>query len=206
MDALLSVAQDKRLLVVEDEYLVADDMRRELEALGIEVVGPVPSVADALEMLEADDAIDGAILDVNLCGETVYPVAGALHARRVPFVFWSAYANPEAPADYDAVPRVQKPASATAVVRALLDGFARPVPEARPVLADAYMLADGGHLLVVRAGPDPHRDVDLAWVGTAFIDATEWSRRLRTDLVPGVPVRVPWRHVAGLRHTLAIIG
>lgn len=70
--------RDLRLLVVEDEYLVAEELRRDLEELGAKVVGPLPSVGDAKRLLADRESIDGAILDVNLCGEMVFPVAGAL--------------------------------------------------------------------------------------------------------------------------------
>lgn len=205
MDTLPQL-NDMRLLVVEDEYLVADEIRHDLEALGAHVVGPAPSLAGALAMLEDDAAIDGAILDINLCGEMVYPVAGALHARHVPFVFWTGYADPALPEDFVATPRLQKPSSATELVRALLRDIGAPAPSKAPVLADLYLGPDGAHLLAVRAGHEPLADEALTWVGAAFIDVGEWGRRLRVPLSAGVAVRVPWRHLAGLRHQLAIMG
>ena len=205
-DTRLPDLRHKRLLVVEDEYLVADDMRRDLEGLGAEVVGPAPSVAAALAMLNDDTALDGAILDINLCGEMVYPVAGALHERQVPFVFWSGYASPGVPAAYGAVPRLQKPSTVGEVVRALLRDIAAPVEARSVALADLYVGDDGAHLLATRAGHNPLTDDGLTWVGTAFINPGEWSRRLRTPLQPGVLVRVPWRYIAGLRQELAVMG
>ncbi len=205
-DTRLPDLRDKRLLVVEDEYLVADDIRRDLEELGAQVIGPAPSVASALAMLDEDAALDGAILDINLCGEMVFPVAGALHARRVPFVFWSGYAAPGMPAAYDDVPRLQKPSTVADVVRALLRDIAAPVDTRTAALADLYITDDGAHLLATRAGPAPLVDDGLVWVGAAFINVAEWSRRLRTPLRPGALVRVPWRYIAGLRQELAVMG
>jgi CheY-like chemotaxis protein len=78
----------RRLLVVEDEYLVAADLTESLEEMGAQVVGPVGSVEAALEKVRTDGhRLDGAVLDVNLRGERVYPVAEALAAHGVPFVF-----------------------------------------------------------------------------------------------------------------------
>lgn len=204
-DALLPDLRHKRLLVVEDETLVAEDLRRDLEALGASVLGPVPSVAAALAMLEDEPSLDGAILDINLGGEVVYPVAGALQTRHVPFVFWSGYAAPPLPRAFDAVPRLQKPASVAEVVHALLRDVATPLPHT-PVLADLYMAADGGHLLAPRQGREPLDGDDLAWVGAGAIDWGDWGRRLRVPLRPGELVRVPWRHVAGLRQEMDVLG
>src|SRR6516164_2815923 len=80
----------KRVLVVEDEYLVAMDMSAYLEAAGAHVVGPASNVNAALEVLERTE-LDGAILDVNLRGEMAYPIADALTARGIPFVFTTGY-------------------------------------------------------------------------------------------------------------------
>ncbi|WP_133501719.1 response regulator [Cognatilysobacter terrigena] len=98
-----------RVLVAEDEYLVADDLRRELEAAGADVIGPVPSVATALELLALHGDIDIAILDVNLGGETVVPVADALSARDVRFVFATGYDTWAMPTAYVDTPSCEKP-------------------------------------------------------------------------------------------------
>src|SRR5262249_477527 len=78
------------VLVVEDDYLVAMDIVRALERAGAEVIGPAPAVEAALDALE-QTAPDGAILDINLGGEMAFPVADALLARGVPFVFATGY-------------------------------------------------------------------------------------------------------------------
>src|SRR5438270_8852311 len=82
----------RRVLVVEDEYLIAADIAASLEALGAEVAGPAASVAEALTFLERDgDRLDGAVLDVNLGKERVYPLADVLRSRGIPFVFTTGY-------------------------------------------------------------------------------------------------------------------
>jgi len=84
------VLRNARILVVEDEVLVAALLEDRLEALGCNVIGPAMSVGEALELLKGDD-IDAAVLDVNLGGEKVFPVADALAAKDIPFIFATAY-------------------------------------------------------------------------------------------------------------------
>jgi CheY-like chemotaxis protein len=111
--------QGHRVLVVENDLMLADDLRRELECLGADVVGPAASVAEALELLRIGPGPDAAILDVFLDDEVVYPVADALRSRSIPFVFGInrlALAIPQAYAD---VPRVEKPVDMRRLARAL---------------------------------------------------------------------------------------
>ena len=98
----------RRVLVVEDEYFLADDLAHALRKLGAEVVGPVPTRDKALALLEAE-ALDAAVLDINLKGETVFPVADALSKAGVPFVFATGYDEAALPAAYRDVPRWEKP-------------------------------------------------------------------------------------------------
>src|SRR5262249_61987757 len=99
-----SPISQKRVLVVEDEYLVAMDMSAYLEAAGAHVVGPASNVSAALEALEHTE-LDGAVLDVNLRGEMAYPVADALVARGIPFVFTTGYDAHASPAHFAGVKR-----------------------------------------------------------------------------------------------------
>src|SRR3954451_21324378 len=88
----------RRVLVVEDEYLIAADLAASLEARGIEVAGPAGSVEEALTLLQCDRGhLDGAILDINLRDERVYPVAEVLRSRGAPFDFKCCYDQPELP-------------------------------------------------------------------------------------------------------------
>ncbi|MFN4099976.1 MAG: response regulator [Pararhodobacter sp.] len=80
------------VLVVEDEFLIAMEIGYMLENQGYSVLGPAGSVAQALQMLETERP-DAAVLDVNLRGELVTPVAERLHDLRIPFVVSSAYSS-----------------------------------------------------------------------------------------------------------------
>lgn len=79
-----------RILVVEDEYLIAMELEATLRTAGYRVIGPVPDVSAALELLKAERP-DAAILDVNLDGQWVTPVAEVLQAAFVPFILTSGY-------------------------------------------------------------------------------------------------------------------
>ena len=80
-----------KVFVVEDESLVAMQLEDMLEDAGCELVGLAMRVKRALEMLEGDPAIDVAILDVNIGGDKVYPVAERLRTLGVPLVFATGY-------------------------------------------------------------------------------------------------------------------
>ena len=103
----------QRVLVVEDEYLLAEDLREGLEHQGAEVMGPAATVADALALLRTGPAPYVAILDINLGGEMVYPVADALRARGIPFIFATGYEPWSIPKAYADVPRAEKPVELT---------------------------------------------------------------------------------------------
>ena len=91
-----------------------------LEGLGAEIVGPAGSVAEALELVATDGGdLDGAVLDVNLRDERVYPVADALAERGVRFVFASGYDAELMPPAYAAVPRCGKPIDKSMIARFL---------------------------------------------------------------------------------------
>jgi CheY-like chemotaxis protein len=107
-----------KILVVEDEVLVAlmiEDMLLDLEC---EVVGSARNVADALSLLDGR-LIDGAVLDLNLGGETVYPVAEALAASGIPFVFLTGYGAAGIDLSFSRVPAIAKPFHLPALEKAL---------------------------------------------------------------------------------------
>jgi CheY-like chemotaxis protein len=105
-----------RILVVEDEAIVAWDLAFSLESHGCEVVGPAYDLAEA-ERLSRDRALNGAILDVNLGGEKVFPVADALAERHIPFCFVTGYGTAALrPRDLDR-PILQKPIDSKSIVR-----------------------------------------------------------------------------------------
>jgi CheY-like chemotaxis protein len=99
----------RRILVVEDEYLIAMSLRDHLEARGSIVIGPVPSVEEAISLIESHRKIDAAILDVNLGGAMVYPVADVLLSRKVPFIFASGYEDTDLRTRYPHAKNCQKP-------------------------------------------------------------------------------------------------
>jgi DNA-binding response OmpR family regulator len=84
---------------VEDEFLIAMELDITLQSAGYDVLGPAPNVNAALGLLRVERP-DAAVLDVNLAGEWVTPVAEVLRAMFVPFVLASAYS----PADLHAEP------------------------------------------------------------------------------------------------------
>ena len=105
---MTSPLSGRRVLVVEDETMVAWLLEDMLADLGCAVVGPAARVNQALAMLDAE-AIDAAVLDVNLKGQKSYPVADALAARGVPFVFSTGYNKHSLPKRYQSFPMLQKP-------------------------------------------------------------------------------------------------
>jgi CheY-like chemotaxis protein len=114
-----NMLQDRQVLVVEDEYLIADDLRRALELAGAQVIGPVPDVSGALALLHQQPQIDCAVLDVNLGGEPSFPIADALAEREIPYLFATGYDAHALPERYRAVVRCEKPVPMSSVEKAL---------------------------------------------------------------------------------------
>lgn len=98
-----------RVLVVEDEFIIAEDLCEEILSWGAEVMGPAACVAGALALLKAGPAPDLAVLDIGLQGETVYPVADVLRSRGIPFIFATGYDACAVAAGYAGVPLALKP-------------------------------------------------------------------------------------------------
>lgn len=113
-----------RILVVEDEYLIATDIAFELGRMGHEIAGPVATVDGALALI-GEESLDGALIDANLGGASSAPVAEELKARSVPYVVVTGYgdltlAGPE----LDEAPRVGKPFTAGALAAVISEHFA----------------------------------------------------------------------------------
>lgn len=113
------LANGRRILVVEDEYLIAADLSEALEELGAEVVGPAANVRAALAEVERAEALDGATLDVTLGQEKSFDVAALLHERGIPFVFLTGYGDRSLPEQYRDVPRCEKPFDVPSILRAM---------------------------------------------------------------------------------------
>jgi DNA-binding LytR/AlgR family response regulator len=105
-----------RILVVEDNFLVAEDLRELLARLGCDVVGPAPRVEQGLDLVR-QGKLDGAVLDINLGGEDCFPIAAALEERSVPFLFLTGYDDRTLiPAEYRQAPRLSKPVDVARLV------------------------------------------------------------------------------------------
>ena len=111
--------QGRRILVAEDEYFLADELHGALRGAGAAMLGPVASVRNGLHLLATGPAPDAASLDVNLGGEGVYPLADALIARAVPFVFTTGYDQVAIPGRYAGIRRLEKPVEPETVIAAL---------------------------------------------------------------------------------------
>ena len=99
----------RRILIVEDEYFIAQEMARAFEGAGASVIGPVSDVAGGLAALADAGDVDGAVLDINLQGELAYPLADALLERALPFIFATGYDQRSIPVAYARVRRCEKP-------------------------------------------------------------------------------------------------
>lgn len=107
----------KRVLVIEDEALIADMVEDMLTELGAIVVGPAGTVAKGLSLAE-NETIDAAVLDVNLRSERIDPIADKLRTRNIPFVFATGYGASLA-AHAAGVPIIEKPYTAENLAKAL---------------------------------------------------------------------------------------
>jgi len=100
----------RRILVVEDEMLIALMLQSMLEELGYQVAGRASTVADALAIIETDtQGIDAATLDINLGGEHASAVADELDAHGIPFIIATGYDDPKILAGFQGRPVVRKP-------------------------------------------------------------------------------------------------
>lgn len=113
------LVEDQRILVVEDEYVVAEAIDRILTRAGAVVLGPVPSVDQAMALLDQEGRIDIAILDINLGEHKVYPVVDRLLARGVRCVFATGNDIADVPLKYKNIPRLEKPVEASSIIDVL---------------------------------------------------------------------------------------
>lgn len=115
-----------RVLVVEDEYLIALEISTQLTDAGYEVVGLASSVEEALALISAPGC-DIAFLDINLGSESSAPVAAALKAREIPFVVSSGYRERSLAGDFDGAEVLGKPFRSADLLMACKRCFGRSV-------------------------------------------------------------------------------
>ena len=109
---------EARILVVEDESLLAMELEELLQSEGYSIVGPFSNLARATESA-LHETIDLALLDTNLNGEMVYPLADNLSARGIPFIFLTGYGASNLPERFRAAPRMAKPYDPASLTREL---------------------------------------------------------------------------------------
>ena len=125
MSSTNSPLSGQRILVAEDESLIALDLERMLENLGCEVVGPVSSVGEVLEYA-ARGGFDGALLDVNLRGQQIFEILPELERLGLRLIITSGYNDLSLfPAAFQRVPRIPKPFDETELRRICESVFAR---------------------------------------------------------------------------------
>lgn len=107
-----------RVLVVEDDALIGMAVAQSAERCGCVVVGPITRLETGLRTAQTAD-LEGAILDIDLDSEQVWPIAEILQRRKVPFILVSGYSSTEVPECYWRVPLVSKPLTDAALRRAL---------------------------------------------------------------------------------------
>jgi DNA-binding response OmpR family regulator len=115
------------ILVVEDNFLVAEVLCEALREYGCEIVGPAPDCARGQVLVEtggAGKALTGALLDVNLNGETSFKIAGKLRDRGIPFIFLTGYGDlMEMPHEFESVRRIGKPCDFDELAAAMRAAF-----------------------------------------------------------------------------------
>jgi CheY-like chemotaxis protein len=113
-----------RILVAEDDWLLAEMLIGTLQAAGCVVVGPAAGLARTIELAQRCE-LDGALLDINLAGEMCYPAAKLLQERNVSFAFMTAYARSAIPASLRSAGFLGKPFTNEALLETVAN-FARP--------------------------------------------------------------------------------
>ena len=107
-----------RVLVVEDDYFIADEICSALRAHGAEVIGPSPDVEHG-RRLARSEAIDCAVLDINLHGDLAFSLASELRERGTPAIFATGYDHSVLPEEFSGVVRLEKPVNLRALLQAV---------------------------------------------------------------------------------------
>lgn len=106
-----------RILVVEDDPFIALDLEMELQAAGAIVIGPVGHIQAGLDLIANEPVISAAILDINIRGQFVFPVADILHQKDVPFVFATGESPDMLPDKFANITVYPKPNSPSEIVQ-----------------------------------------------------------------------------------------
>lgn len=114
-----TLLRGRRILIVEDEYFLANDIDLALRSYGADIAGPVGDIEDALRLLDGGALFDGAVLDVNIRDEMIFPIARELQARQVPFVFTTGYDKKIIGKEFENVTLWEKPIDVPAMAQAL---------------------------------------------------------------------------------------
>lgn len=112
---------DRRILVVEDEYYLADELQRALARHGATVAGPLATLSDTRAELRSGRPFDAAVLDLRLGDDECVEIADELKARGIPFVFTTGYDRSLLPDRHRDVPHFQKPCDIGRVLSTLAD-------------------------------------------------------------------------------------
>jgi HAMP domain-containing protein len=176
-----------RLLIVEDEWMLAEDLARYFSKMGAHILGPAATVEQAAVHA---DAAEAAILDVNLNGRRVFPIADKLMRRSVPFVFFSGDSEIAIPEHLRYVSNLRKTSGSQALVDALFpeeqaslpdpsDDVLSIVPKLR--LAARLLLADvdASDRLVERTLERAIRDIDRR---RASVSTEDWINEILQDM------------------------
>jgi CRP-like cAMP-binding protein len=118
--------QGCRVLVVEDDYFLAEELCAGFRESGAEVIGPVGELEAALALIDRQPRLQGAVLDINLRGEMVFPVADQLTQRGIPFVFSTGYDQSVIPHAFERIPRLEKPLDTDRVLSTLASRIQSP--------------------------------------------------------------------------------
>jgi DNA-binding response OmpR family regulator len=117
-DAMLT---GRRVILVEDEYFIASDLKKVLEAHGGEVIGPIGDVAKAASVISSDGRIDCAVLDIDIKGQAVFPLVRLLREQGIAWIYVSGYSEALVPVEFRAGAHIEKPVSDRFLVSSIID-------------------------------------------------------------------------------------
>lgn len=119
----MSSVADVKILICEDEYLLASSLASDFEARGAQVLGIVAHIADGMASLDAliEAGLNAAIVDIQLIDGSSFPLVDRLRESSIAVVFFSGYSAQDLPERYSDIPVVTKPGNIDDLIRALAD-------------------------------------------------------------------------------------